>query len=169
MGDQSAAENLRHVVHPPLQAVGVEVEDLPRIVRGDRLREVRREPAPPLIGFAPWLDLARLNSGNGEEEGCREIVPERVAEEIPEVRPLPGGGTNEALESGPRVTKVLDQFASLVSIVTRSGLTSKIARRFGSVKGSKVVRSTRVSMVTDTSVSGPSQPLIFQRGPPMDT
>jgi hypothetical protein len=40
-----------------------------------------------------------------------EIVPERVAEEIPEVRPLPAGGTNEALESGPRVTKVLDQFA----------------------------------------------------------
>src|SRR5215468_7412797 len=53
--------------------------------------------------------------------------------------------------------------------VTRSGPTSKMERRFGSVKGKSTVRSVRVSIsiVSFASVSG--HPLAAHIGPPIDT
>src|SRR5215813_6761847 len=55
------------------------------------------------------------------------------------------------------------------SRVTRSGPTSKVERRCGSVKGANTLRSVLVSISTVSLASASAHPLAAHIGPPIDT
>jgi len=95
--------------------------------------------APRLTRLGASGSISRaLDPGKGEEEGVVRSS-RRVAEEVPEVGPLPGVVRDEAFELARASFKVpgpVRRRSSRLSPVP--GSTSKIARRFGSVRAQKL-------------------------------
>src|SRR5215813_12753780 len=78
--NERAAEDLGDVVQAPLEAVGVKVKDLPRVVGRHRGRKRDVQAAPRLPRLVPGRDLAGLDPRVCEYERRREVVPDRVAD-----------------------------------------------------------------------------------------
>src|SRR5919106_1254210 len=107
--DENVAIDFRGVIHPPLHEVGVVVEDLLRVVRGDRSRERDVQTPPGLAVLVPGFDLARLDARIRKQERRGQIVPAGVADEIADLQRVPRRRDFVSGERGAWVVAPLDR------------------------------------------------------------
>ena len=99
----SWANDLGDVVVAAQQAVRVEEKNLFRAVRCDVRGELHLEPAPSLAVLPPGLQLLRQIPRLRESERSRQVVPQRVAQKVGEVKHVPRRIQDMTVKCCPRV------------------------------------------------------------------
>src|ERR1700692_4689013 len=104
-----SAEHVGHIVQTLEHEGVIEIELLRLGVRWDVVRVGHFEHAPCLPAFDMRVELLEVEALPGEQEWRREVIPQRVTQEISQMQPVPGRVPMVPGKSGAGVGSLLDE------------------------------------------------------------